>query len=53
MKTLKTLLSVAFLAVATSMSASNIVENASVAPASDSNAGWSKAFITYHASRLK
>ncbi len=53
MKTLKTLLSVAFLAVATSMSASNIVENASVAPASDSNAGWSKAFITYHASSLK
>lgn len=52
MKTLKTLLSVAFLAVATSMSASNIVENASVAPAGIGGDSYSRVFVSYNASKM-
>lgn len=53
MKALKTLFSAAFLAVATSMSASNIIENAPAAPAFDASNGWSKIFVTYNASSVK
>lgn len=52
MKTLKTLFSVAFLAVATSMSASNVVENTPSAIAVDGGNSYSKVFVSYNASKM-
>lgn len=52
MKALKTLFSAAFLAVATSMSASNIIENAPAAIAVDGSSSYSKVFVSYNASKM-
>ena len=53
MKTLKLFLAFAFVAVATSVSASQIVENQSAVPAADTNNGWDRVFVSYNASSLK
>lgn len=52
MKTLKTLLSVVLLFLATSMSASNIIENASVAPAPEAGNSYSRVFVSFNPSNL-
>lgn len=50
MKTLKLFLAFAFVAMATSVSAEQRVENQSPAPAVDFNNGWDRVFVSYNAS---
>lgn len=53
MKALKTLFSVALFGMATSMSANNLVESASVAPSASAGENYQKVSISYNASSLK
>ena len=53
MKTLKLFLAFAFVAMATTVSAEQKVENQSPAPAVDFNNGWDRVFGSYNASNLK
>lgn len=53
MKTLKLFLAFAFVAMATTVSAEQRVENQSPAPAVDFNNGWDRVFVSYNASSMK
>ena len=52
MKTLKLFLAFAFVAMATTVSAEQRVENQSPAPAVDFNNGWDRVFVSYNASSM-